>query len=160
MGTPSLIATHCAIVGAIQISHALGFEECASNQWAYGPICNVISAVVTLPKGTDLMVMVYALHTDGDYWSGDPFAFDPGRWLSRAHPSGAGRADGEGNLSPRSTLSDTGVKGAFVPFLDGQRLRERLLRVGSYGVMNGHTFASSKQHRQGPEISASSARRT
>ena len=65
--------------------------------------------------------MVYALHTDPDSWSGDPHGFEPGRWLAAAHPSGAGRAAGEGNLSPRSTLSDRGVKGAFVPFLDGQR---------------------------------------
>lgn len=32
-----------------QVSHSLGFDECSANQWAFGPICNVISDVVLLP---------------------------------------------------------------------------------------------------------------
>ena len=41
---------HLAIVGAIRISHDLAFEECQANQWAFGPICNVISEVIELPR--------------------------------------------------------------------------------------------------------------
>ena len=42
---------HCAIVGAVQISHALSFDECKGTEpWAFGPVCNVIQAVATLQQ--------------------------------------------------------------------------------------------------------------
>ena len=42
---------HCAIVGAVQISHALSFDECKGTEpWAFGPVCNVIQAVATLQR--------------------------------------------------------------------------------------------------------------
>ena len=90
---------------------------------------------VTVPAGQEVILMVYAMHTDADYWGAAPHSFRPGRWLPAPHPCGRGchvakrlgkavgahPAEEEGDLSPRSTLSDIGVKGAFVPFLDGQR---------------------------------------
>ena len=33
----------------MQVSCALTLEECQHNKWAFGPVCNVISEVVTLP---------------------------------------------------------------------------------------------------------------
>ena len=80
-----------------------------------------------------------------------PHSFRPGRWLPASHPCGRGYHAGcrtangtrsrEGDLSPRSTLSDVGVKGAFVPFLDGQRqcqgrfLAELEFMVMAHGIL-------------------------
>ncbi|KAL1522417.1 hypothetical protein AB1Y20_017407 [Prymnesium parvum] len=47
---PEVELPHLALVGAIKVSHALGFDECAFNQWAFGPVCNVISEVAILPE--------------------------------------------------------------------------------------------------------------
>ena len=41
---------HLAIVGAVRISHDLAFEECQHDEWAFGPICNVISEVMELSQ--------------------------------------------------------------------------------------------------------------
>jgi hypothetical protein len=41
---------HCAIVGAIEISHALAIEDCAADPWAFGPVVNVIRSVVRLER--------------------------------------------------------------------------------------------------------------
>ena len=42
---------HGAIVGAIEISHALSLEQCsAAEPWAFGPVCNVIRSVVRLER--------------------------------------------------------------------------------------------------------------
>jgi hypothetical protein len=32
----------------LQVSHALAYEECAHDQWAFGPLCNVITHVIEL----------------------------------------------------------------------------------------------------------------
>ena len=42
---------HRAIVGAIEISHALSLEQCSATEpWAFGPVCNVIRSVVRLER--------------------------------------------------------------------------------------------------------------
>jgi len=91
---------------------------------------------VTVPADREIILLVYAMHTAADYWT-EPHRFKPGRWLPAAHPCGRGchGADG-GDLSPRSPLSDRGVKGAFVPFLDGQRqCQGRMLAELEFMVM-------------------------
>ena len=39
---------HSAIVGAVRITHALSLEQCAGEEWAFGPVVNVIGAVCRL----------------------------------------------------------------------------------------------------------------
>ena len=41
---------HSAIVGGIRVSHSLSVEECASDPWAFGPVCNVIDATFRLER--------------------------------------------------------------------------------------------------------------
>lgn len=38
------------IVGAIRVSHHLFPHECSGDQWAFGPVCNVINAVCRLER--------------------------------------------------------------------------------------------------------------
>eukprot|EP00949_MAST-11_sp_MAST-11-sp1_P001073 g1073.t1 len=64
---------------------------------------------VSVPEGTNVEILLYALHTHPDHWGENPLEFEPERWI---------KAD---NTSPLSTESDTGIRGAFVPFLDGNR---------------------------------------
>ena len=63
----------------------------------------------TIPAGTQVQVLLYALHHDPEYWE-NPHTFNPQRWID---------AD---NVSAKSTFSARkGVREAFVPFLDGKR---------------------------------------
>ena len=39
---------HSAIVGAVRITHSLSLEQCAGEEWAFGPVVNVIGAVCRL----------------------------------------------------------------------------------------------------------------
>ena len=57
-----------------------------------------------VPEGTNVEILLYALHTHPEHWGNRPESFEPERWIE---------AD---NTSPLSTASDTGVRGAFVPF--------------------------------------------
>ena len=62
-----------------------------------------------IPAGTQVQVLLYALHHDPEFWE-DPHTFDPERWLL------------SDNVSAKSTFSGKkGVREAFVPFLDGKR---------------------------------------
>ena len=63
---------------------------------------------VTIPKGTMISVLLYALHMDKDSWT-SPELYNPQRWMD------------SGNQSAQSTFSDRGIREAFVPFLDGKR---------------------------------------
>ena len=63
----------------------------------------------TIPAGTQVQVMLYALHHDPEFWE-DPYRFNPDRWIE------------SDNVSAKSTFSARkGVREAFVPFLDGKR---------------------------------------
>lgn len=64
--------------------------------------------VVTIPKGTMVSVLLYALHMDKDAWT-SPETFNPQRWID------------SDNSSAQSTFSDRGIRESFVPFLDGKR---------------------------------------
>jgi cytochrome P450 len=63
---------------------------------------------VTIPKGTMVSILLYALHMDKEQWN-NPETFNPNRWID---------AD---NTSAQSTMSDKGIRSSFVPFLDGKR---------------------------------------
>ena len=45
---PEADLPHSAIIGAIRVSHVLSLEQCQSNEWAFGPLCNVVDAVALL----------------------------------------------------------------------------------------------------------------
>ena len=45
---PEADLPHSAIVGAIRVSHVLALEQCRCDEWAFGPLCNVIDAVALL----------------------------------------------------------------------------------------------------------------
>ncbi len=63
----------------------------------------------TIPAGTCVQVLLYALHHDPEYWE-EPHVFNPDRWIE------------SDNVSAKSTYSARkGVREAFVPFLDGKR---------------------------------------
>lgn len=64
--------------------------------------------VVTIPKGTMISILLYALHMDKESWT-SPETFNPQRWMD------------SDNQSAQSTFSDRGIREAFVPFLDGKR---------------------------------------
>jgi cytochrome P450 len=91
-----------------------------------------------IPGGTPIEVLLQALHFHPDYWN-SPEEFDPGRWKD--------------NTSQRSTLSDRGVKNAFVPFLDGQRqcqgrfLAELEFAVVLNAVLSKHEVSVPKDYK-------------
>ena len=39
---------HSAIVGAIRVSHTLTLGQCTADAWAFGPMCNVVDASISL----------------------------------------------------------------------------------------------------------------
>lgn len=57
---------------------------------------------VAIPAGTDIQLLLHALHTHPDFWGDDALVFDPNRWLPNAI-NGPKRPD------------------VFFPFLDGTR---------------------------------------
>ena len=88
--------------------------------------------MVTIPKGTMVSILLYALHMDKDAWK-SPEQFNPQRWIE---------CD---NTSAQSTMSDKGIRESFVPFLDGKRQCEgRFLAELEFVVF---MWCLLKQHR-------------
>jgi cytochrome P450 len=86
----------------------------------------------TIPAGTCVQVLLYALHHDPEFWE-LPHTFNPDRWIE------------SDNVSAKSTFSARkGVREAFVPFLDGKRqcegrfLAELEFTVFMYELLREH----------------------
>lgn len=67
-----------------------------------GPVLDKTTGV-TLPAGTEVQMLLHALHTHPEHWGDDAAVWDPDRWLPDA-PNGRRRGDA-----------------VFFPFLDGVR---------------------------------------
>jgi Cytochrome P450 len=59
---------------------------------------------ITIPKDTDVQVLLHTLHTHPQHWGKDALLFNPDRWLDASGPA-----------------SKAVEEGIFYPFLDGLR---------------------------------------